>query len=249
MTIAGGETDSTRTVTLAAVDNDVDAADKAVTVSGAAGNDIGVAGPADVALTIEDDDERGVTVSETELGIDEGGTGTYTVVLDSEPTASVTVTPSRSSGSGDVTVSGALTFTAANWDTAQTVTVGAAEDGDAEDDTAAIGHSVSGGDYDSETAASVDVTVDDDEAASTGVALSLSPDAVGEGDGATPVEVTARLNGGTRSADTPVAVSVGSGTAVSGTDFAAVEGFTITIAAGSLESTVELHADADGRFH
>ena len=155
-------------MTLAAVDNDVDAADKAVTVSGAAGNDIGVAGPADVALTIEDDDERGVTVSETELGIDEGGTGTYTVVLDSEPTASVTVTPSRSSGSGDVTVSGALTFTAANWDTAQTVTVGAAEDGDAEDDTAAIGHSVSGGDYDSETAASVDVTVDDDETPSTG---------------------------------------------------------------------------------
>ena len=42
--------------------------------------------------TITDDDERGVTVSPTSLTVAEGGTGTYTVALTSEPTADVTVT-------------------------------------------------------------------------------------------------------------------------------------------------------------
>ena len=102
-------------MTLTAVNNDVDAADRTVTISGAAGNDVGVTDPADLSLTVEDDDERGVSLSKTELAVDEGDDGTYTVELDSQPTESVTVTPSRSSGDPDVTVSGALTFTTSNW--------------------------------------------------------------------------------------------------------------------------------------
>ena len=162
-------------MTVTGVDNDVDTADKTVRVRGTAGNTVGTAGPSDVALTLEDDDTRGVTVSKSDLDIDEGDDGTYTVVLTSEPTGQVTVTPSRSSGDADVTVSGALTFTTANWDTAQTVTVSTAQDLDAVDDTAVIGHVVSGGDYGSVAAASVDVTVDDDETASSGVTLTVSP--------------------------------------------------------------------------
>ncbi len=100
-----------------------------------------------------------------------------------------------------------------------------------------IGHTVSGADYGSVTAASVDVTVDDDETASSGVALSVSPDEVGEGAGATTVTVTARLNGGARGEATPVAVTVGSGTATPGTDFAAVPGFTISIPANTQSHT------------
>ena len=99
------------------------------------------------------------------------------MVLDSRPTGNVTVTPSRSSGDADVTVSGALTFTPDNWSSAQAVTVSAAEDLDANDDTAEIGHTVSGGDYGSETARSVTVTVTDDEVALDGSA------AVGEHQG------------------------------------------------------------------
>ena len=143
-------------------------------------------------LTLEDDDTRGVTVSKSELDIAEGDDGAYTVVLTSEPTGTVTVTPSRSSGDTDVTVSGALTFTVGNWSTAQTVTVSAAQDGDAVDDTAEIGHTVSGADYGSAMAASVDVTVDDDETPSSGVTLSVSPDSVSEGASATTVTVTAK---------------------------------------------------------
>ena len=116
-------------------------------------------------VTVTDDDTRGVTVSAETLAVNEGSSGTYTVKLDSEPTASVTVTPS--SGNSDVTVSSALTFTTMNWSTAQTVTVTAAHDSDAVDDSATISHAVSGGDYGAVTAASVTVTVDDDETADT----------------------------------------------------------------------------------
>ena len=124
-------------------------------------------------VNINDDDSRGVTVSKSSLTVNEGGTGTYTVVLDSQPTGDVKVTPSRSSGDADVTVSGALTFTPDNWSSAQTVTVSAAQDLDSNNDTAVMGHAVSGGDYGSETAGSVTVTVTDDESASTGVQLSV----------------------------------------------------------------------------
>ena len=112
LTIAAEATSSTGAVTITGVDNDVDAADKTVQVQGAAVNSLGVTGPADVELTLEDDDARGVAVSKTDLDIAEGGDGDYTVVLTSEPTGQVTVTPSRRSGDTDVTVSGAVTFTA-----------------------------------------------------------------------------------------------------------------------------------------
>ena len=118
-------------------------------------------------VTITDDDTRGVTLSATTLDVNEGSTGAYTVKLDSQPTASVTVTPSKT-GSSDVTFAPAsLTFLTSNWSATQTVTVSAAQDSDAADDTATISHAVAGGDYGSVTAASVVVTVDDDETAVT----------------------------------------------------------------------------------
>ena len=110
------------------------------------------------------DDDPGVKISKTALNIVEGGTGAYTVVLRTEPTATVTVTPSRSSGDADITVSGVLTFTTTTWDDPQTVTVSAAEDSDSVVDTAVIGHAVSGGDYASVMAASVAVSAADNDA-------------------------------------------------------------------------------------
>ncbi len=57
-----------------------------------------------------------------------GGTATFTVVLDRQPYANVTVGVS-SSNTGQGTVSpSTLTFTASNWDTPQTVTVTGADD-------------------------------------------------------------------------------------------------------------------------
>ena len=102
----------------------------------------------------------GATVSTAALRVAEGGSGRYTVRLDTAPSADVTITVGGASG--DVTVAGApLTFTTSNWTTPQPVTVNAGEDTDTTDDTATLTHSASGGGYGSVTIASVTVSVVD----------------------------------------------------------------------------------------
>ncbi len=226
-----------QTVTVSA-GQDADAANDAATVSHAvSGGGYGSATASDVTVTVEDDDELGVEVSASALTVPEGASRTYTVVLTSEPSGDVTVTPSVKAGSSsDVTVSGALTFTAETWDRAQTVTVSAAHDADAADDAATVSHTVSGGGFDSVTAADVAVTVSDDETASAGVALTVSPGTVNEDAGATTVTVTGTLDGAPRTSETAVTVSVSAGTA-SAADFAAVADFTLTIPAGQSSGT------------
>ena len=239
VTIAAGTLSQTATFDLTPTDDDVDEGYfESVAVSGTS-TVSALSSVIGTAVNILDDDDRGVTVSDSSLTVKEGSSETYTVVLDSRPTGDVTVTPSRTSGDADVTVSGALTFTPDNWSSEQTVTVRAAEDLDAIDDTAEIGHTVSGGDYGSVTAQTVTVTVDDDEFASTGLWLSANIKEVLESAGATAITVTVELNGAPRASDTPVTVSVGGGTstATSGTDFATVSDFTVTIAAGTLSQT------------
>ena len=76
-------------------------------------------------------------------------------------------------------------------------------------------------------------TITDDDAAPSGITLSVSPTTVGEGAGETEITVTATVNGSTRYVDAKtVTVSVGGGTATSATDYDAVPNFDITIAAG-----------------
>ena len=80
----------------------------------------------------------GVSLSTATLSIDEGGSGAYSVGITTEPTAPVSI---LISAGGDVTTQPiALAFTASNWDTWQRVTVNAAQDGDADDDTVTIHH-------------------------------------------------------------------------------------------------------------
>ena len=71
----------------------------------------------------------------------------------------------------------------------------------------------------------------------TGIALSVSPGSVYEDGGATTVTVTATLNLGTRTTATEVTVSRTGGTATSGTDYEAVENFTVTIPANQISGT------------
>ena len=80
------------------------------------------------------------------------------------------------------------------------------------------------------TVTKAEVTLTDDETAPASITLTVSPTSVGEDDGATTVTVTATLGGSaTRPGATDVVVSVGGGTATSGTDYAAVSDFTVTI--------------------
>ena len=106
---------------------------------------------------ITDDDTPGVTVSATRLTVGEGVSGddgaTYTVVLETRDGGAVVVTPALSPSEHDLTLSrdgapltpsGALTFTDANWNVAQTVSIAAAVDADDNTDNARISHAVSG---------------------------------------------------------------------------------------------------------
>ena len=101
----------------------------------------------------------------TALMVNEGSSGTYTVKLASQPSASVTV--AVTGAVGEVTVNPtSLTFTSTTWNSAQTVTVTAGQDTDASDDSATLVHTATGGDYAGVTG-SVVVTVDDDEIPNT----------------------------------------------------------------------------------
>ena len=123
----------------------------------------------------------GVTVSPTSLTIQEGATGSYTVVLNSQPTATVTISVTASDDSGKChDASGAsctrksgvatvdkssLTFTTTDWNSAQTVTVTATdEDMAGVFKHAKVEHEASGGGYDSLAVAQVLVTVRDNDA-------------------------------------------------------------------------------------
>ena len=76
-----------------------------------------------------------VTVPLWDQTFDEGSSGTYAVRLGQQPTADVTV--AISSDEADVTVApSSLTFTSANWNSRQTVTMNGAQDTDDNYDTA-----------------------------------------------------------------------------------------------------------------
>ena len=113
----------------------------------------------------------GLNLTETDGSTDvtEGGsTDTYEIVLNTQATSDVTV---------DFTVDAQLkiidtiTFTTANWDTPQTITVEAEDDTDEEGNhTSTIGHSVSSsdGDYSGISVDSVTVNITDNDSAYSG---------------------------------------------------------------------------------
>ena len=249
LTFTASDWNAAQTVTVSAA-HDGDAVDDTATVSHTvSGGGYGSVTASSVEVTITDDDERGVVVSPTALTMAEGGSGEYTVVLTSEPTGPVTV-EATVSGSPDVTALPVTrTFTPSDWDMPQAVTVSAAHDGDAVDDTATVSHAASGGDYGGVTPEPVEVTVTDDETESTEVALTLSPQVVSEGAGSAgqTVTVTGTLNSGTRAEATAVTVTVGGGTATDGDDFTPVSDFTLTIPADATERHDDVHAGSGGR--
>ena len=154
---------------------------------GSYGQILGDSRPVPITIT-ETGTPAGTTVSE------DGSTTTdsYTVVLDSAPSASVTVTATAGAGAqvqgpgGTAGGAATLTFTTTNWNQAQTVTVTGVDDdidntGDAR--TVTIAHAASSTDstYTIANAGEVSVTVTDDDTAG----LVFTPDPVSVGEGAT----------------------------------------------------------------
>ena len=129
-----------------------------------------------VTVTITDDDTAGVTVSKPSLTVTEQDSSgdTYTVVLDSQPTANVTISIGGQSGTDVTAAPTPMTFTTGNWATAQTVTVTGDDDADLTNDMVSLTHNAasSDSDYNAITIAGLTVTVaDNDTAQVTGVTV------------------------------------------------------------------------------
>ena len=104
----------------------------------------------------------------------EGGTTSYTVKLNHEPYADVTVALSVPT-LGVVTANKySLTFTSNNWNSAQTITLSGTEDDDPYGDSVEVNHTASNGGYQGVTA-KVAVSVDDDD--DTGTLAASDPTA------------------------------------------------------------------------
>ena len=110
MTIAAGAVSGTTTFTV--LDDDIDEEDEILMIGIAGGDPIS---DQIIEVTILDDDTRGVEISATSLNLTEGESGTYTVVLTSQPnTGSVTVIPA-SSDPARVSIASNLVFSGENW--------------------------------------------------------------------------------------------------------------------------------------
>ncbi len=237
--------DTSADIVIAVIGDRVDEANETITVT------LGTPTNATVSTTpgagtasgqITDDDTRGVNVTPTSLTIDEvdnpstsGDTenvDSYSVVLKSQPTGSVTVTITNPAGSPVTLDKNSLTFTTSNWNVAQTVNVTAVPDNidnTGNKRSAEITHAVSGADYGSVTVNPVTVDVTDDEGTPT-VTLALNPSTINESGATNASTVTARLSHPSSSAVT-VTVSVPNSAPVTQT------GTTLTIAAGATTST------------
>ena len=163
LTFTPSDWDTAQTVTVTAVD---DTAVEGVHVGtidhSASGVFAGVSTP-DVQVVITDNDAVTIAESGGSTDVTEGGsTDTYTVVLDTMPSGTVTVTLAPDS---QLSLSHAtLTFTTSNWDTAQTVTVTAVDNAVVEGPhRATIEHTVAGGGYDAISIARVVASITDDD--------------------------------------------------------------------------------------
>lgn len=94
----------------------------------------------DITVLEDDKDIVGLDVTPTELTVEEGGTSTIQVKLTAQPPGSVTVNVAHSEGDEDISVLSAstLSFDSSNWNTYQTVTLGAAGDEDEENGQAYV---------------------------------------------------------------------------------------------------------------
>ena len=219
----------------------------------------------DVSVDITDDDTAGVTVTEsgTPAGtavVENGGTDTYTVVLDSKPASDVVVTvtsPTPAAATvnkpgGTAGASQTLTFTPSDWNQAQTVTVTGVNDNidnSGDKRTVTISHAVTTGDGSKYTKSmsvpSVTVTVtDDDPAPPRTTSTPTTPRASfgsgshsgGEASGSRSVRVPVHLSAAAPAGGLTVSYTV-EGTAVPGSDYTGV-GSSVSVRAGQMSATI-----------
>ena len=167
LTVTAGTTRATFTVPILSDQVDEEDEDLTLTLSNPAG--AGLNAPSSATLTIEDDDTAGTEVAPTALTVSEpSGSDTFTITLDSQPTAPVTISMTTSNAQCDVPDAVALDET--NWDTGVVVTVNAVDDWIDDGSLLCVVETAAASDdtdYDVIVVDDVDVAVEDDDTAGT----------------------------------------------------------------------------------
>ena len=243
ITIAAGEASKTGTFDLTPTNDVLDEANETINVTGTSG-DLTIT-PATITITDNDDAPSGITlsVSPTAVGEEDGETKITVTATVNGSTRYVDAKTVTVSVGGGTAISGTDYDAVANFDitiaageASKTGTFDLTPTNDVLDEAnETIDITGTSGDL---TITPATITITDNDDAPSGITLSVSPTAVGEEDGETKITVTATVNGSTRYVDAKtVTVSVGGGTAISGTDYDAVANFDITIAAGEASKT------------
>ncbi len=210
LTFKPGDWNQAQTVTVTGVDDKVDNADdkrEASITLVASGRGFSATVEYTVAATVTDDDDRGITFSKKALTVAEnGGTDSYTMVLDTQPTGDVTVTVRGVNNAPLLSVDTAtLVFGPDDWDQPQTVTfTGGNDDLDnLKNPRYVITHGAQHADYEGFAVGSVTVTVTDDDI--RGVTISKDAVDVNAGDTA---EYTVVLNSQPHTGDGVVTIKL-----------------------------------------
>ncbi|MYE05625.1 MAG: hypothetical protein F4Y04_00095, partial [Chloroflexi bacterium] len=204
--------DQPKPVTVTAADDFIDSDRTTAITHHAAGSDYaGVTGP-ELEVILRDDDTAGVIIDPEELQVAEPGEGHYTLKLASEPTSPVVISISRLGDNVDNLDWGPkrLTFSAADWNRPQRVTVTASQDEDALPGVALMRHTATSPDpvYSGIGIDDVEVLLGDDDQVVTSAVLTLSDEEIAEGEPSALVTVTATLDAVTTT-DLSITLSVG----------------------------------------
>ena len=177
LTFTATNWDTAQTITVTGVDDDQVDGDQTtnITISvvdASSDNDFDGIADENVGVETTDDDSVGFTVVETSGSTivgEDGSTDLFSIVLNVQPSSDVVFTIA-SSDTGEATVTSSLTFTSANWDTAQNVTVTGVDDDPIDGDqtstlTISILDVVSDDDFDNVPDRTLSVTTTDDDVA------------------------------------------------------------------------------------
>ncbi|MEO8393738.1 MAG: Calx-beta domain-containing protein [Chloroflexota bacterium] len=142
LTFTSANWNQAQTVTVMGIDDAVVDGNIAylIVIDAASSSDPNYSGidPSDVSVSNTDDDTAGITIDPTGglFTTEAGGTATFTVVLNAQPTADVVIALSSDNTAEGTLDFSSLTFTSANWNQAQTVTVMGIDDAVVDGDVA-----------------------------------------------------------------------------------------------------------------
>ncbi|MEA5593183.1 Calx-beta domain-containing protein, partial [Rivularia sp. UHCC 0363] len=234
VTIAAGETDADITIT-PTDDSLVEANENVIlTLTSDAAYNLDTNNTATANIT--DNDTAGITITESggSTNVTESGeTDNYEVVLNSQPTSDVTITINSDSNTSSNPTT--LTFTNANWNIVQSVTVNAIDDNQVEGNhTGNITHTVSSTDTNYNGVTVEDVTVNITDNDTTQISIVATNNAA---EPSTNGLFTVSLSKASTT-DTVVSYTV-SGTGSSGNDYVALSN-SVTIKAGETTATIDV---------